>query len=147
MFECLLRPHDVSTIPKPSDISQAVRRLQEADVKKEERRQRQIANAIQRNNAAKRKREEDAGGAVSGTYPTEDQEGSGEASIKRLKTGSSTKTETAELDSSLSFAPSIPLEPEIPATSVISRVIPEVRGHTSYLTFASKLPHQSTSQS
>jgi len=119
-------------------------------VKKEERRQRQIANAIQRNNAAKRKREEETGGAVSGTYPAEDQGGSGEGSIKRLKTGSTTTTGATEFDSILSItlpATTVELDPpESPSTSVVSRVIPEVRGHTSYLTFASKLPHQSSSQ-
>jgi len=139
MFECLIRPHDVSTVPKPTDISQIVRRLQDADVKKEERRQRQIANAVLRNNAAKRKREEEAGGAEAGTTP-EDQDVSTEAPAKRLKTEQT--VESADVDSTLA----VPSPAATPATQVVSRVIPEIRGHTSYLTFAIKLPLQPSSQ-
>jgi len=128
MFECLIRPHEVSTHPKPLDISHAIARLQEADVKKEERRQRQIANAIIRN-AAKRKREDDLQAT----------EGPDDVPTKRQKTETAAESDPVKQSSGASTQPESSISATM-QTQVVSRVIPEVRGHTSYLTFAIKLP-------
>ena len=138
MFECLIRPHEVSTQQKPVDISRTIVRLQDADLKKEERRQRQIANAIVRN-AAKRKREEEA------ESPSQEvgEDGSEAAPTKRQKTEGSAETSTEQQPSGASTQPGSSTW-ESTQMQVVSRVIPEVRGHTSYLTFAIKLPMRSS---
>jgi tRNA (adenine57-N1/adenine58-N1)-methyltransferase len=145
MFECLIRPHEVSTQPKPLSISKIIRRLQDADVKREERRQRQITNAILRN-SAKRKREDETGGVDQD--PRTVKEGSPEASEtgpKRLKIDQATSIQETEMPGSTVQSLASAITPdqassESPQTQIVSRVIPEVRGHTSYLTFAIKLP-------
>jgi tRNA (adenine57-N1/adenine58-N1)-methyltransferase catalytic subunit len=145
MFECLIRPHEVSTQQKPVNISHIIERLQEADVKREERRQRQIANAIIRN-AAKRKREEESDGANKEPESL-DQDTSSEIPLKRLKTeqvpsttGSVAPTPVQQPSPSVCPPGQTDSEDTHTQTQVVSRVIPEVRGHTSYLTFAIKLP-------
>lgn len=151
MFECLVRPHEVSTQPRPLNISNIIRKLQDADVKREERRQRQIANAILRN-SAKRKREEETNGAdqIPDDTPQDDLETSA-AEPKRVKTDQATPMQDIETPvlsvekSTLIITPSRGC-PENIETQVVSRVISEVRGHTSYLTFAIKLPLRTLKQ-
>jgi len=165
MYEMLLRPHEVSQVPPLQPIGAIAEKLKQSERKREEKRLRQIANAVSRN-SEKRKRGSDS-----------DEQGFLEAERKRAKTEDSEScagptdiptvvaTQNHEL---LPSAPSPSIEPTFvpaiidpqstttakstikssPATmktvprspQVVSKVMPEVRGHTSYLTFARLLP-------
>jgi len=128
MFETLIRPQEVSPVPAPRNISEITKSLKDAEAKREEKRLQQIANG--KPVTSKRKRDD-------GDDEEEDMVDEGVASNKRVKTeGAVTTTDDApapvgEIETPLEL-------PEEKA--VYSRVLPEVRGHTSYLTFASLLP-------
>ncbi|EJD41268.1 GCD14-domain-containing protein [Auricularia subglabra TFB-10046 SS5] len=83
LFEVLLTPLEVTAVPQPLPISQAVSRLQEAEARKEERRQKQIAKAAQDRLAAN--------GAVAGVKRQHDETGTPSSDVeesvatKRLK--------------------------------------------------------------
>ena len=166
MYETLLRPHEVSQVPHLQPIGAIAEKLKQSERKREEKRLRQIANAVSRS-SEKRKREGDSDeqGFLEETEhkraKTEDSEsGAGPTGISTV-----VATQNHEL---LPSAPSSSIEPTfVPATidpqsittaksiiksspatmetvprspQVVSKVMPEVRGHTSYLTFARLLP-------
>ncbi|KAG6898422.1 hypothetical protein C0992_004133 [Termitomyces sp. T32_za158] len=147
MYETLLRPVEVSHVPVPQPICDISEKLKRAERKREDKRLQQIAAG------EKRKRDD--------TTPVKDQ--SEEASEvdtaagerKRLKISDESTTVVPEplqemdLDPNevVGLTPSTPtLVPspslvQIPPSKInLSKVIPEVRGHTSYLTFASLIP-------
>lgn len=149
MYETLLRPHEVNEVPALPSIDTASDKLKQHERKREDKRMRQIAASQAKlvEKQQKRKRsegDEDAAGV-------ED-----ENETKRLKTGNDEDTETAmTVDVASRRNPSAQAEAKAPAAQaasveaasiedagqqVVSRVVPEVRGHTSYLTFAILLP-------
>ncbi|KAF7797489.1 hypothetical protein EIP86_008688 [Pleurotus ostreatoroseus] len=150
MYETLMRPHQVEAVPAPPSVRAAGLQLQRAEAKREERRLRQIAQS-----QAKRKRDEDAVAAVGDNG--QGQGGEGPAPSKRVKT----EVEAGmDGDVEMEVAASLPAveqhvqnvvvkaEPEVdesveepePAKISVSKTFAEVRGHTSYLTFAVLLP-------
>jgi len=135
MYETLIRPQDISVIPKLQSVAAVGERLKQAEKKREEKRQKQIAEASSR----KRKR---------GEVDSEPSASNGPEG-KRAKTESTGKPdrdsatvaearqETADRQAEPFDADTGPTEDE---TVVVSKTFPEVRGHTSYLTFACLLP-------
>lgn len=151
MYETLLRPHEVNEVPVLPSIATATEKLKEHERKREDKRMRQIAASQAKlvEKQQKRKRgetDEDAAGVES------------EIESKRLKTGNdenAEKAKTAEVTTRHHDPSVLQAEESAPAAQaasvkthsiedagqqVVSRVVPEVRGHTSYLTFAILLP-------
>ncbi|KAK0243922.1 tRNA methyltransferase complex subunit Cpd1 [Armillaria nabsnona] len=119
MYETLLRPHDVSQIPALPSIDDAAEKLKRAELRREEKRLKQIAQGQR----TKRKREGD-------------EEVPDELEVKRAKTDEVTEEISVKSDE-------IPQDLQAPNTNnkfSVSKVMSEVRGHTSYLTFACLLP-------
>lgn len=117
MFESLLRPHEVhQTAPQP--LIFAIEKLKKSEQKREEKRQNQIARSN------KRKLED---------LPEADIENVGG---KRFKT-----QESAEVgDIGVVVDPVRPAAHPSSIKLSVSKACPEVRGHTSYLTFARLVP-------
>ena len=166
MYETLLRPHEVSTVPPLLPLSAVSHRLRRSEHKREEKRQRQLAGSRHFTKApdggAKRKREDDGR-----DEKLVDGEGS---TLKRSKSISETSPQALGEDSvvfaednivlgedsmdfgedSIDFGPTIlrdshdTLIDSLPTPPLarlnVSKGMPEVRGHTSYLTFACLLP-------
>ncbi|KAG2360669.1 tRNA methyltransferase complex subunit Cpd1 [Suillus spraguei] len=122
MFETLLRPHEVHQI-SPQPLTQAVEKLKKLEQKREDKRQHQIARS------SKRKRDD---------LPETDTDHVGS---KRLRT-----QESAEEDVGIRDIPDAVVDPSqsanqpSPIKISVSKVSPDVRGHTSYLTFARLVP-------
>jgi tRNA (adenine57-N1/adenine58-N1)-methyltransferase catalytic subunit len=157
MYETLIRPHEVAHVAAPLPIDAVREKLQVAEVQKEERRLKQIA--------ASRAKRDDAAGTTQGS-PSAKQSGNkrkrdetnneaveeggedSQSDAKRAKTQSQYVGETdndfVEPLSSGADLQSKAKETEAPAMSpsllTVSQPIKEVRGHTSYLTFACLLP-------
>ncbi|KAI0074038.1 tRNA methyltransferase complex GCD14 subunit [Panus rudis PR-1116 ss-1] len=157
MYETLIRPHQVDVVPAPLPISAIRAQLRQSEAKREAKRLRQIASAPRTGRGDKRKREESED---NNQHPAESEDSPG----KRVKTEVEGSTEQ---DASLTeganepniVLPAAVLEhlstaspagsgqqdesssdpPNQPSIS-ISKAFPEVRGHTSYLTFAVLLP-------
>ncbi|TFY83197.1 hypothetical protein EWM64_g817 [Hericium alpestre] len=160
MYETLLRPHEVSQVPAPLPVGAIAEKLKQSEAKREEKRLRQIENARGRQ-TDKRKRDDSSretpgevepkrvkvegeDTADDAVYPgaSEDvvvpvpAEVAAPAILPALQDVQDVSMEPAEVTSQ---APSKPTMPAPPATQVVSKILPEVRGHTSYLTFA-RLP-------
>lgn len=151
MYETLLRPHEVSQVPALQPIGAVAQKLKQSEKRREEKRIRQIASSRSRV-AEKRKRPEaDNGGGEEGAGddPTVEQD------TKRVKTEndavSVVLTSSAQnFPDSLAEDPDTkmnsptptptPEDPTEPSTQSLAKVMSEVRGHTSYLTFAVLLP-------
>jgi len=146
MYETLLRPQDVNQIPSLQHISEVSEKLKQAEQKREEKRLRQIAAGRSKGgdvHGAKRKRDGDAEQEL-----TE----ADDMSIKRVKTvdedsGAPQDNDTRsllpqEIDFLKDPVGSSQLTPSpVPAAKInVSKALSEVRGHTSYLTFACLLP-------
>ncbi|CAK5270627.1 unnamed protein product, partial [Mycena citricolor] len=131
MYETLVRTHDVSQVPVLQPISDVVEKLKRAEGIREVKRLKQVA-AGQRSrenpHGEKRKRDQPAG---EGSEP-EDSGG------KRLKTEEEMGGDDAAPDNDVS-GNDVRL-PVPPAKISVSKAMAEVRGHTSYLTFAVLLP-------
>ena len=154
MYETLLHPHQVEPITPPLPISVASANLKRLEIRKEEKRLRQIASAQRSAASAKRKRiaEEEDEGEGEGR----DEAGVGVNKKKAKMTGEGEEGEMLETSASASSAtrqttqaqpPStttpttVTQEPEQQETKMsVSKTFPEVRGHTSYLTFAVFFP-------
>lgn len=152
MYETLVRPHEVNQIPDLSPITEVTERLKKGEQKREEKRLKQIANS-RLNHQFKRKRihqsdgeagssKEEAGSKRARTDDeddpdtrpsleripsTYDQPPTGDAQIKEIF---SVKADEAANAS----------DSETRAKINVSKAVPEVRGHTSYLTFACLIP-------
>lgn len=155
MYETLLRPHQVAHLAPLVPIDVIRKKLQVAEVQKEERRLKQIASSrAKRDDAAgktqdssngkqrgKRKRDEIDEGAVEDGEP-------GPSNVKRMKTqppkAGETDNDFVEPVSSGADLQGKANSNEALATSssllTVTQPIKEVRGHTSYLTFACLLP-------
>ncbi|TDL22160.1 GCD14-domain-containing protein [Rickenella mellea] len=168
MYETLLRPHEVHQIPKLQAVGEISDKLKRAEIQREEKRLKQIASAKKRSEAlgkGKRKRDGLEDETPTKGDPTMDD---AEAS-KRLRVESDgvdepmiisedvcddlTMPEPATTNiSSHTTEPAIvlteaklreqsePLHGANSARVTMSKVMYEVRGHTSYLTFALLLP-------
>ncbi|KAM0789842.1 hypothetical protein ACM66B_006689 [Microbotryomycetes sp. NB124-2] len=145
MYETLLREYEPTALVCP-DVSTAVERIKEVEVKKERRRENQIADAQRRRAELKRKRaeaDEDTPVAVEDEARLTDADGASETA--RLSTadegttradGSVTRVEGDTTASAASVKP-------VQATQwrqYTFRANALARGHTSYLTFATLLP-------
>ena len=147
MYETLLRPHEVYQRAPPRPLSEVIDKLKQMECYREEKRQRQIANA------GKRKRQEDA------DLEQEGQEDAKEAGTERAKDKRARVDTAAQAGSSEIVVPAPPGEgadevvedvdvgavagpSRVPAPAKLncSKVSPDVRGHTSYLTFARLVP-------
>ena len=169
MYETLQRPLDISQITALPSVKEAAEKLKQSEQKREEKRLRQIAanKAKQAASAAgpdgaKRKRDDDyydnmegppdlgtridgedssLGGApgddgapISKKLKTEDVSGEDETTMSDHDQVDNDAAST--LDSSHHISSS-----SVPSAKIsISKAFPEVRGHTSYLTFARLLP-------
>jgi tRNA (adenine57-N1/adenine58-N1)-methyltransferase len=153
MYETLIRPHEVHQIPSLLPISDVSDKLKKAEQRREEKRLRQIANA-RSNPSGKRKRSD-----ITDGEPVELADDTGN---KRVKTddededGSRIVAEGSEADCDLLESVRVASFPdtllssggEVPSTGAhtssskinLSKAMPEVRGHTSYLTFAVLVP-------
>ncbi|TBU31839.1 tRNA methyltransferase complex GCD14 subunit [Dichomitus squalens] len=129
MYETLLRPHQVDAAPPLTPVSVVGEKLKQFEARREEKRLRQIANARAgaERRAAKRKAEDDD--TLEGT------EG------KRAKTaGQSAAAGTSVADAASAPVREVAQEAAGATKICLSKTFPEVRGHTSYLTFAVLLP-------
>ena len=135
MYETLIRPHDVSQSPALQTIGQVGDKLKEAEARREDKRIRQIAEAKafregkplpeSSSHGEKRKRETDTP----------------ESETKRVKTeGETSEVGTASEGVNVGQVGAQVSATPAPKTQTLSKVLNEVRGHTSYLTFAVLLP-------
>lgn len=192
MYETLIRPHEVHNITELQTIQSVGDKLKRSEVRREEKRLKQIAASAQKHNekeeTRKRKRNEQEGPEI-GAAGSEEPEAcltetvckqvcspaGFEGPQKKARTTEGVPRESADIDATnaninstiiadtppskvSTSAPSTSNEgrhftprakekesklsasSEIQKTVVVSRVPNEVRGHTSYLTFACLLP-------
>ena len=158
MYETLLRPHEVNQAPRLAQIDTVVEKLKQLERNREDKRQRQIAASRARRNATeKRKREdEEDDNAGDGIDPDPDVH---ELEAKKVKTTAAaapsdedTPAPDVVMDidertledqppvATVTAMAAVPLPAAAPAMQVLSRHSKEVRGHTSFLTFACLLP-------
>ncbi|KAH9931641.1 tRNA methyltransferase complex GCD14 subunit [Epithele typhae] len=124
MYESLLRPHHVDAVPALPHVGAASARLKAAEARREEKRLRQIASA--RAGADRRAEKRKAGG----DGDEQDDDGAdGASAVCRPRPRPYGGGDGGGVEE----------EEEEPKISV-SKTFPEVRGHTSYLTFAVLLP-------
>ncbi|EKM51636.1 uncharacterized protein PHACADRAFT_261888 [Phanerochaete carnosa HHB-10118-sp] len=137
MYETLLRPQQVDAPPAPPSVADVAAQLKRAEARREEKRLGQIAHA-HRQRAAKRKHE-DVEAAAAG-----DGDGDGdETGGKRARTEEgedSAATDTPAPAAVLVVGSEEATEAVEERKISVSKAFPEVRGHTSYLTFAVLLP-------
>ncbi|KAL4250565.1 tRNA (adenine(58)-N(1))-methyltransferase catalytic subunit TRM61 [Abortiporus biennis] len=161
MYESLIRPHQVETLDSLPSIRVANVQLKESEARREAKRLRQIASAHRdgltssSSGGGKRKRGDDT------TPITDLQQPKAENSTlevaedripeKRMKTEQEENVEISNSQTPLSKAEDIviavdSITPNDSSSSEshqpinVSKAFPEVRGHTSYLTFAVLLP-------
>lgn len=159
MYETLVRPHQVDAVPALSPISEISTKLKKAEQRREEKRLRQIANSrAARQSAFEGKRKRDAQGSEG---PVEKKRKTEEENTHEPRTSDDEQAEVSstsitkqeaetelagikEEDLALSTVHvedvSPDLEEDQPTKISLSKAFPEVRGHTSYLTFACLLP-------
>ena len=166
MYETLLRPHQVDAAPPLTPIGVVSEKLKQAEARREEKRLRQIANARAgaERRAAKRKAEDDgaleeAEGKRAKTDGEDDEhvppevqaqdESEAAAAAEAMETddatGRSGSAAAARPSSVAGAAASAPVREAAQEAAeapkiCLSKAFPEVRGHTSYLTFAVLLP-------
>jgi len=148
MYETLLRPHEVQQLPPPRPLGQVIDKLKRMELYREEKRQRQIANA------GKRKRDEDdrmtgmGMGLEGGTekrarVATESITSAlvvAEESDERVGSGREVVPPPAQPEEATTSAVAVRDQADVLTKLNLSKVSPDVRGHTSYLTFARLVP-------
>ncbi|KAI0032581.1 tRNA methyltransferase complex GCD14 subunit-domain-containing protein [Vararia minispora EC-137] len=130
MYETLIRPHEVNQLPVLPSIAVASEKLKKSERKREDKRLRQIAQARAKH-TEKRKRSDDEGADAE------------EDRMERKKTKTRNGTDEGEATTQNAWVSATTpdsLAGGDASTQVVSRVMPEVRGHTSFLTFAVLLP-------
>ncbi|KAF8073972.1 tRNA methyltransferase complex GCD14 subunit [Lyophyllum atratum] len=149
MYETLIRPIDVSHVPVLQPIGEISERLKQAERKREDKRLKQIAAG--RQNTSKRKRDD---GTSLQDQPEEEQPAETAAGgSKRMKTDEEDGDAEPKLamdfdpqdeaDTTAAGAPPDPRPAVFPPQKMsVSKIMSEVRGHTSYLTFASLQPFE-----
>lgn len=143
MYETLLRPHEVHQVPKLVSIDSIVEQVKLHEIKKEQRRLQQVEASNKKRNNLKRKREQTEEGGPDLDLGTGDQK-------RRRDLDASHPSTAVDVDSTVTKHTLDPSSPPLNhkearlaalATSTpMSKPMPEVRGHTSYLTFATLLP-------
>jgi tRNA (adenine57-N1/adenine58-N1)-methyltransferase catalytic subunit len=143
MYETLIRPHEVNQIPTPLPIGEVSEKLKKAEQKREEKRLRQIANA-RTNPSGKRKRGDaeivEAAAEDTGNkrVKTDDEDEAG-SRTEGEKTANRDFAEPIQVSSSSAIQSTT--DNYISTSKInLSKAMPEVRGHTSYLTFACLVP-------
>jgi tRNA (adenine57-N1/adenine58-N1)-methyltransferase len=145
MYETLLRPLEVETTPAPQPIGEVADKLMKFEQRREEKRQMQIAGSrhsriFSENVSGKRKREE--------TLTTESDVDREESDPKKIRM-TPLASELIDVGESSHDSHQGPINvatltssaPDPVSTKIIvSKGMPDVRGHTSYLTFACLLP-------
>ncbi|KLO14755.1 tRNA methyltransferase complex GCD14 subunit [Schizopora paradoxa] len=153
MYETLLRPHEVNTTPRLPTAGEASARLKGAMARREEKRLLQVAASQRKRAAQKRKRETNG---EDGDDQDVDEQAKGESTeaAKKLRVdndkpeGEDSEETNVRLVPTEGGSPPAVItqpalsssQPQIPSQIVISKVSHEVRGHTSYLTFATLEP-------
>jgi len=144
MYETLIRPHEVSQVPSLPAIGEICEKLKKAEHKREEKRLRQIANS-RSNPSGKRKRGDGADEEI--IQVAEDTWNKRVKTYDEDDTGSQIDVETSEANCDHPQSVQIgrsevqPTDAYTSTTKInVSKVMPEVRGHTSYLTFACLVP-------
>src|ERR1700722_8222525 len=156
MYETLQRPHEVNQIPALPQISEISAKLKKSELKREEKRLKQIASARARStgvkpeitegeDAKKRKREgdmvidedEDVNGGGSSIASKRFKANNGESgtevpALTRNDDQAIPITSESLTGSSSALPPTVKIN--------VSKPMAEVRGHTSYLTFACLVP-------
>ncbi len=156
MYETLLRPHQVESTPPLTPISVVSDRLKQSEARREEKRLRQIANArAGAERRAKRKAEEEAANEKDGKRIKSDGEGESDPVPPEVQAQDErAATDGMRLDGAADAAAASPIraassapvedatttEESEPQKITLSKTFAEVRGHTSYLTFAVLLP-------
>ena len=153
MYETLIRPHEVNQVPTLLPIGEMGEKLINAERKREEKRLRQIANS-RSTLSAKRKRGDNADGEVIETVEETgnkrikaDDEDEAEAHIQMESDQVTLESLGGPVGKTERFAPSgtgqmqSTTDAQLPTTKInVSKPMLEVRGHTSYLTFACLVP-------
>jgi len=162
MYETLIRPHEVHQVPKLVPIESIIGQVKAHELKKEQRRLQQVAASDKKRNSRKRKREDEEEGGPDLDLGTGDQKRRRDvdAAAPHPSTTAATTTavtsapETKSQDSTTSIV-TIALGPppqqqtvsrqdarlaSLATSTPMAKPMPEVRGHTSYLTFATLLP-------
>lgn len=124
MYETLLRPHEVQRLPVPLPLSHVIDQLKKMEKYREEKRLRQIANN-------KRKREEDIEPCDPDKRPRTDGSNCGGSTNDPPATCTPLpETSGSKINNDVTGA-----------AYSLSKVCHDVRGHTSYLTFARLVPY------
>lgn len=150
MYETLIRPHEVNQIPDLSPITEVTERLKKAERKREEKRLRQIANS-RLNHQSKRKRTDQVDGeagsskeeATNKRARTDDEDDPDPRPSLEHITDDQPQPGTAEIQEIFSVKADEAgdtSDADTKAKLNVSKAMPEVRGHTSYLTFACLIP-------
>lgn len=161
MYETLQRPHQVDVIPAPPSVRSASTALKRAELRRETKRLRQIAQAHRGTTKAsgKRKREDVAAAATESKRAKTDESDDAamvvdapvDAPASTVDTPliSTDAKNTAQESGAMVEVKNEEKEAEDeedeeeegePAKISLSKMFPEVRGHTSYLTFAVLFP-------
>lgn len=169
MYETLLRPHEVQQLPPPRPLSQVIDKLKGMERYREEKRQRQIANAGKRKRDAGEptagirmgmgmgmgmeagmEMEEHIGTEMEGTSEKRARVAAVQASIapaRGLAEGydenlieESRRETVLPFEDAATSAVAGPSQVDVPSKLNLAKVSPDVRGHTSYLTFARLVP-------
>jgi tRNA (adenine57-N1/adenine58-N1)-methyltransferase len=157
MYETLLRPHEVNAVPTLPSVREAADRLRNSEQKREEKRQRQIAGSRHFKSSApqgagKRKREEGPKDEESSACRALDIKRvrpsevaiSADLELMALQDAASLPRESHEVPLAVDAPISHPVTRVLtPAKVSVSKASPDVRGHTSYLTFACLVPKPS----
>lgn len=143
MYETLVRPHEVHQVPKLVSIDSIVEQVKFHEMKKEQRRLQQVEASDKKRNSLKRKREQTEEGGPDLDLGTGDQKRRRDLDASH----SSTAVDVGSIVTNHTLDPSaLPLNHKearlaaLATSTPMSKPMPEVRGHTSYLTFATLLP-------
>jgi tRNA (adenine57-N1/adenine58-N1)-methyltransferase len=156
MYETLQRPHEVNEI-SPLPISKISEKIKKSEQKREEKRLKQIAGARARDKTAVAMADNTAG-ELQKHDAKRKREGSGAGSSsgmgsKRLKSGGDNNCVESPVQTQSDNPSELPPEEPFPLcglkrtpstpppnSKIVSKPVAEVRGHTSYLTFACLVP-------
>ena len=154
MYETLIKSHEVNQAPRLVQIGAVAEKLKQQERNRENKRQRQIAASRARRDAMEKREREDDSNDNAGRVVNQDPDFH-EPEAKKVKTSAPSDDDTPapdvvmEIDEDvLAAAPAMadgPMPPPpsptlAPVTQVLSKHPKEVRGHTSFLTFACLLP-------
>ncbi|KAF9485755.1 tRNA methyltransferase complex GCD14 subunit [Pholiota conissans] len=142
MHETLLRPIEVFQTPKLPSVGEAAAELKRAEVRREEKRQRQIAanrRAVEEAREGKEAKEREGKREEGGKRKVvDDEEGEGEEEPEHKRARVDVPSTPGVASTASSTRPRTTTS--APQKINVAKALAEVRGHTSYLTFASLVP-------